>query len=465
MRRRAIRGALGVTGVVLAALAGCGRSPSLNIALLGPHDPHLLDGVDTFVFSAMNSSGDVEVLRRFTNINSALTLGDVPFGAGLVFSLDGLYAGQTPIVSGRTCPVDVLSGDQLPTVSMFVARVSSFAATGAPPAPALVDPFAIVRSDGKVLVAGGNASDTGATSAAANLYNPRTGTWSTAPALASPRTAPALAELPNGDVLIVGGEANGVAVAEVDLFENGAGIRAIDDQPALALTNGAAVTLPQGDALVAGGQSSSGVASAAWRFDGAALTFAGSLVTPRSSHTLSAVGQGGFAAAFAIGGLDGAGMPLGSIELYDPRAAAASAFSIQPVSLTTARARHTATVLATGEILVVGGVGAGNAALDSAEIFDPLHGTVLPAGTLAEARAGQTATLLGDGRVLIAGGRNTGGQPLASAEIYDPAINNFTATQPLSMPRAGQVAALLCDGTVLFVGGGAPGAELYSPRR
>jgi hypothetical protein len=179
---------------------------------------------------------------------------------------------------------------------------------------------------------------------------------------------------------------------------------------------------------------------------------------------LSAVGQGAFAAAFAIGGLDATGAPLASIELYDPRASGGGSFSLQPAALTSPRAHHTATVLASGQILVVGGAAGPGSALSKAELFDPLHATVSPAGTLAQARAEHVATALPDGRVLITGGRDAAGNALSSAEIYDPAINNFTAAQPMASARAGHVAVPLCDGTVLIAGGGA-GAELYSPRR
>lgn len=52
------------------------------------------------------------------------------------------------------------------------------------------------------------------------------------------------------------------------------------------------------------------------------------------------------------------------------------------------------------------------------EIFDPTTGSWTPAGSLAEPRHGHTATLLPSGQVLIVGG--FGGGTLATAELYTP---------------------------------------------
>jgi N-acetylneuraminic acid mutarotase len=74
-------------------------------------------------------------------------------------------------------------------------------------------------------------------------------------------------------------------------------------------------------------------------------------------------------------------------------------------SLTTARAGHTATLLPSGKVLVVGG-NDGYGAVTSAELYDPSAGTWSATGSLAEPRDGHTATLLPSGKVLVVGGSN-----------------------------------------------------------
>jgi len=67
--------------------------------------------------------------------------------------------------------------------------------------------------------------------------------------------------------------------------------------------------------------------------------------------------------------------------------------------MATARRTATATRLANGRVLVVGG-----AEVSTAELYDPPTGTWLPAGALSEPAGLLVAVRLADGRVLVAGG-------------------------------------------------------------
>lgn len=131
-------------------------------------------------------------------------------------------------------------------------------------------------------------------------------------------------------------------------------------------------------------------------------------------------------------------------------------------------AYDTATLLASGEVLIAGGLGTNSAYLASAQLYDPTSGASTPTGLLNTGRALQTATLLANGKILIAGGQGTYSAYLASAELYDMVSRAWTTTGPLNTVRAQHTATLLANGKVLVVGGCndndiLASAELYDP--
>ncbi len=138
----------------------------------------------------------------------------------------------------------------------------------------------------------------------------------------------------------------------------------------------------------------------------------------------------------------------GAASIVDPRTGQSISL---PTSLTIPRADHTATVLPDGSVLVIGGrTKDGMAPIP--EVFDPATQTFRTAPMTGSGfRFGHTATLLTDGRVLVVGGSSIDGKPQAT-EVWD--INSGTAApMPGSIDRQGHTATLLGDGRVLIEGG------------
>ncbi|WP_434391364.1 Ig-like domain-containing protein [Melittangium boletus] len=162
-----------------------------------------------------------------------------------------------------------------------------------------------------------------------------------------------------------------------------------------------------------------------------------------------------------VGGQGDRGAANGA-EIYDPATGAFTA--TRDVNNGEPRQDHTAVRLKDGQVLVVGGGPSGYALHPHGLRYDPAAHVWRSTGDLRVARRKPTATLLPDGRVLVAGGTDGGGNALASCELFDPTTGSFTLTAPLNDMRQGHTATLLAQGLVLVTGGmTSPLAELYDP--
>ncbi len=196
-----------------------------------------------------------------------------------------------------------------------------------------------------------------------------------------------------------------------------------------------------------------------------------------------------------------------------------SSGGVPSVALQSPRAAHTATLLRSGEVLVVGGCAVDSCELDArgatSELFDPRTSRFRAGPRLAAPRDGHAAALLPGGDVLVVGGWapeltrtaerfdgsrfakhrfagtlravgrrrprsetagcswSAGRRPAAgrsrARSSTTPAPGRFSPTGSMRSPRGAHVAVRLLDGRVLVIGGSNRGrvlatTELYDPK-
>ncbi len=183
----------------------------------------------------------------------------------------------------------------------------------------------------------------------------------------------------------------------------------------------------------------------------------------RNEHTSTRLANGD---VLIVGGYDlSARSFVSAAERYDPTQEHWTfAGTIPPRKL------HAATLLPSGEVLVMGGIGPDGWLADAAR-YTPTSNTWRSAAPMGAARARFTSTWLpAANQVLVAGGSDSRGFPQAGVERYDPKSDRWTAAAPMSVARAAHVALWIPSlERVMILGGSGEGGvsqaglELYDP--
>lgn len=318
------------------------------------------------------------------------------------------------------------------------------------------DHTATLLADGRVLVAGGDGDS-------AELFDPVTGSWAHTGSMSSRRAFGHTATLlPDGKVLVAGGsEGDGAQpMATAELYDPQRGSWAPTGSMLQAHSGHTATLLADGRVLVTGGSGWSQFMGASELYDPTSGTWAatGNLIDPRTYHSASLLSDGRVLVAGGIGDGGCCGVALAAVELFEPSTGTWTAAE----SMTEARYRHTATMLADGRLLVAGGQDEGVQIRATAEIFEAGRDSWTPAESMDRRRSSHTATLLSDGTVLLVGGVGQHHQ----ADLWNPSTGHWVVAGSTATTRGESLTAtLLADGRVLVTGGDIVGdsAELFYP--
>ncbi len=296
-------------------------------------------------------------------------------------------------------------------------------------------------TNGTVLLTGGDIwfSRSNRITATTEIYDPQAETFTFGPDMSTSRVWHTATLLPNGQVLVAGGEpefyvtgTSGPA-ASIECYDPVANALTSSTHLAYPRSRHTATLLPDGRVLFLGGNGA-GTNAEYYDYHTGTISTAGGTLTPRLAHWAALLPNG---KVLIVGGYQT--QPVA--EVFDPATGSSKAVPLA----TTNNIIVGAISLLNGNVLVLG-------AYRTAQLFDPEREEFALTGQMVWARYDPRLTLLNDGRALVSGGGSPVGY-LQSTEIYDPVIGTFSESSPMTEPRVYHTATRLQDGRVLLAAG------------
>lgn len=399
------------------------------------------------------STSDVSASANWATQTAAIAAVTNGAASGLALGTTAVTASIGSVSAGAA--LSVTTDTWTATPQMPTERVAGHTAT--------------LLRNGRLLVVGGVKS-AGAGIAAADLFDPVSATWSSVAPMNVMRSSHTATRLADGRLLVAGGSTvSSVATKgyvnddSAEIYDPVANTWTATPAMTAARSHHTATLLPDGTVLVYGGENLLYLVGAtAEIYDPVANAWTPTRlapISPRSQHTATLLPSG---LVLISGGFDivlGVLTPLATAELYDPVLHTTTSTDINGVATTvitggedfTATAPmavphygQSATRLPDGHVLIVGGD------TTQSELFDPAAATWVTQGPTAATHTSHGAVLLPDGRLLVAGGTQFA-QP--TAELFDPAAGIWTAAATMLVTRSNPTATLMPDGSVMVCGG------------
>lgn len=451
---------------------------------------------------------DMEPKTEISSVGQAartLKIPEIPAGLGRIIEVRGYDAdpnsGGKIISAGRTLPFDVpdvvpdeLVGGALKK-NVVLRKVNTFAPIVSAAAPTQCQAMRVERAghtatlmkSGKVFIAGGFNLKQGTSErkslADVEIYNPETGAFELGKPLSItaqgsvielPAAYHAAIRIPNGQIVVWGGETYGGGVNNVpgpkttvlfyDETVDDYGALGPRDPPSIARSHHQLALDANGKVLVVGGLKRAGVLAneVEWLDTSNNLhRIVGGANEARLGATVMPVKGGEFIAV--AGGTDGT-MMKADITFYKftGMTFAQQSLSSPPRLADPGRREAVGALIRDGaDLLMLGGYTNATMVTPSAssEVLNGAAGTIGMGPDVRTARGEMCAVTMGDGSVLAAGGRTIDGvNPRSDATavlISTASGGGVTSIGAPNLPKAryGHTCTTLADGTVLVTGG------------
>lgn len=302
---------------------------------------------------------------------------------------------------------------------------------------------ATLLPDGRVLIAGGETSRWLAISSA-ELYDPQTSSFVSTGGMSTISGPNSAFLLPDGTVAVFG-----TSTAEV--YDPATGQFSLATNFPYYREMFATTVLPDGNILISGGRTKDQQTTyiSSWVYDWRTRTLvaAGNLLRARSSHVAVLLGDN---SVLVVGGIDASYFILLEAELYDTGLGNGITISNSAVYM---RSHIVKTVLPDGDVLLIDNCET-RGYVNQTQLYDHVTKTfsAFPAG-IGSQRMCFTATQLANGDLVLLGGTYGFSQLNMPATWFSWTSREFYSNSSIRKGRYLHTATLLQDGRVLIVGG------------